>query len=491
MMKSRNEAELSADDLISLNGIDGTTGNYLVPPMPPTSAVALARGKPQDRERSSWLKRISDMLRRPFLGLPLGVEPTIVAQAGWAIVFAKDTSEEVRAALQPLVAHRRTHVPPDRGKVLEYRPGEAWKDWLKRHGAYPGSLAPTRMPYYVLLVGDPTAIPFEFQYLLDVEYAVGRLAFDRPEQYRQYAESIVAYETATTLPNGKEVVYWGTRHPTDRATQLSADYLIAPLALGKTATGDPHEPAIADALSYRSQCLKGRDATRSSLSEVLHAHGAALPPAMLFTASHGLGWPKKHKQQWPAQGALLCQDWTGFGSVQPGHYLAAADLTDDARVHGLVAFLFACYGAGTPAVDNFLEDCAGGPKPIAEQPFVAALPQRLLSHPQGTALAVIGHVDRAWGYSIRPPGVGPQLQPFRNFIGRVLGGEPVGHAMKDFSEKYATLSTELLSNLDDSQTGPRSTDEELAWMWIERNDAQNYVVLGDPAVRLRVNLLKH
>ena len=62
---------------------------------------------------------------------------------------------------------------------------------------------------------------------------------------------------------------------------------------------------------------------------------------------------------------------------------------------------------------------------IAEAaPFVAALPQRLLTHPGGGALAVIGHVERAWGYSIRPVGLGNRLLPFRNLLGRVLRGEP-------------------------------------------------------------------
>ena len=150
-----------------------------------------------------------------------------------------------------------------------------------------------------------------------------------------------------------------------------------------------------------------------------------------------------------------------------------------------MAFLFACYGAGTPAHDTFLTERGRGPVPIAEQSFVAALPQRLLSHPAGGALAVLGHVERAWGYSIRPPGVGAQIQPFRNLIGRILSGEPVGHATKDLSDKYATLSSELLAKLDETQPDRRPSDMELAWLWIERNDAQNYIVLGDPAVRSR------
>ena len=409
-------------------------------------------------------------------------------RAGWGIVFAADTPLVVQDALRPLIAHRRRHIPPDRCKMLEYRPGEAMKDWLKRHGVYTGSVTPTRIPYYLLLVGDPTTIPFEFQYLLDIEYAVGRLAFDQPDQYRLYAESVVDYETSTAVPNAREVVYWGTRHAADRATQMSADCLITPLHRGVPAE-DGQEPAIAEVLGYRSRCLKGRDASKANLLEVLHAPGQAGRPVLLFTASHGMGWPKGHVNQRPAQGALLCQDWTGFGSVRPVHYVSAADIADDARIHGLVAFHFACYGAGTPAFDPFLIDRGRGPISIAEQAFVAALPQRMLSHPQGGALAVLGHIERAWGYSIRPPGVGPQLVPFRNLIGRVLGGEPVGHATKDFSERYATLSADLLDKMDEIRPGERSSDEELAWTWIERNDAQNYVVLGDPAVRLCVDHL--
>ena len=122
--------------------------------------------------------------------------------------------------MEPLVAHRRRQVPPDRCKVLEYRPHEFLKDWLKRHGVALGAVTPTKVPY-LLLVGTPDAIPFEFQYLLDIEYAVGRLAFDSPDQYGPYAESVVHYETATAVPNAREVVYWGTRHQADRAAPIA------------------------------------------------------------------------------------------------------------------------------------------------------------------------------------------------------------------------------------------------------------------------------
>jgi len=477
------------DDII-LNGINGATGEYLVPPIAPAEAVALARGRPTESLLGAWFRAVASVFKRPKLGLPMDVDPTNPARAGWAVVLPAGAPPELRAAVQPLIDRRKAVVPPDRCKVLEYRPGETMKKWLQRHGVAPGSVVPTKVPYYVTLVGGPADIPFDFQYLLDVEYAVGRLGFDTPEQYRRYAEGVAAYETGSAVRNAKEVVFWGTRHPADRSTQMSADSLIRPLAEGVPAAGDqPAEEPVAAGRGYRSRCFKAADATKARLLEMLHPTTGTAPPAVLFTASHGMGWPKDDARQRPAQGALLCQDWPGFGQVAPAHYLTAPEVEPGASVGGVVAFVFACYGVGTPATDNFLTERGRGPVAVAPSPFVAALPQRLLSHPNGPALAVVGHVERAWGYSIRPTGAGAQIGPFRDFLTRVMAGEPVGHATRNFSERYAVLSSELLSILDETSPGPKPPPQEIAATWAERNDAQNYVLLGDPAVRLRADLL--
>jgi hypothetical protein len=478
-----------SDPGIVLNGINALTGEYLVQPMTLGEAAIRARGTPPPAEQVKWLRWLVQRLSGRFFGLPMDVEPTDLAQSGWAVVFTPDTPQAVRQALQPLIDLRGRQVPPDRHKVLEYKPGETREAWLAKYGAHGADVLPTRIPYYLMLVGSPEVIPFEFQFLLDIDYAVGRVAFDRPEDYGRYAEAVVAYETAAVAANSKEVVYWATQHDEDPATQLSADSLVRPLSEGLPAAGgDPAQLAIAARMKYRTRCLLGEEATRANLLEVLHSRQQP-PPAMLFTASHGMGgWPKGDARQRPTSGALLCQDWPGFGRIKPEHYLTANDVEADARLQGLVAFVFACYGAGTPRYDPFLLDRAGGPVEIAEAPFVAALAQRMLA---GGALAVIGHVERAWAYSIQPQGVGAQLQPFRNLIGRVLAGDPIGHTTIDFSQRYATYSTELLSKLDSSLPAARlPTDAELVRAWIVRNDAQNYLVLGDPAVRLRVGELR-
>ena len=60
------------------------------------------------------------------------------------------------------------------------------------------------------------------------------------------------------------------------------------------------------------------------------------------------------------------------------------------------------------------------------------------------------------------------------------------YPVKDFSERYAALSTNLSGLLEEIGFGAQVTDDELSRTWTERNDAQNYAVVGDPGVRLRV-----
>ena len=125
-------------------------------------------------------------------GLPFNVDFNKLEEAGWGIVFHEDTPQEVRAALAPLVAARRGQAKT-LFKELDYKKGEQTRDWYQRQGISVGGMDPEIVPYYLLVVGPPDLIPFEFQYLLGIEYAVGRLAFDAAAEYEHYARSILAY----------------------------------------------------------------------------------------------------------------------------------------------------------------------------------------------------------------------------------------------------------------------------------------------------------
>jgi len=460
-----------------VNGVSGLTGELLVPSLDVRRAAELARGRPADADLGRWLKEVWKKLTSKWLGLPLGVDPREPGKAGWGVVFHEAESAAVRAAVEPLIEHRRQRLGAAAVRVLDYRSGEEWRHWLARHGAEPGSVLPQRVPYYLLLVGAPTGIPYDLERLLAVEYAVGRLGFDAAAEYAQYAESLIRYETAAGAPTARRADFFAVRHAFDPVTQLTADRLARPLATG-----------LPGRYGFSTRELRAESATKASLGEIFRPPQGTLPPAFLFTAAHGLGWPKGHPQQRGEQGALVCQDWPSAGAIDRRHYFSAADLPSDARVHGLIAFLFACYGAGTPQRDEYLVEPGKPPREIAERPFVAALPNALLAHPQGGALAVIGHVERAWTYSIVDDADREQLLPFENTLGGILLGWPVGHALS-FRERYAALAAGLLKLHENARWGLAVADNELAAAWVESNDARNYAVLGDPAVRLRIEAM--
>ena len=445
---------MTNQDMVYCNGIDPDTGTYALPPFSIDDLAKNIRSRPGSPE---FLTLHDEALTRSFAAA-FGVDKEKPAEAGWAIVFHEETPQDVKEALAPLLTLRSQQAGA-LFRQLDYKQGEQLRDWYHRHGISPGNLEPATVPYYLLLVGPPTLIPFDFQYLLGIEYAVGRLDFDQASAYGRYAQSVVDYEQSQLVENTKDIVYWGTQHPNDPATGLSTSMLILPLANGvEGATSSLKEP-INKAVGYQRRLYSADQATKAQLLSVLNG---PKPPALLFTASHGMALKAGQPQQPTDQGALLCQDWPGFGRVGANHYLAAADISDDASVRGLVAFIFACFGAGTPDTDQFLQDLgeASSTPKLAPQPFVAALPRRLLSHPKGSALAVIGHVDRAWGFSIQPlKSTGPQIEVFRNTLGYILTGSPIGHALTmDFGQKFATLSTELLSALSPTALPQNQTE---------------------------------
>ena len=80
---------------------------------------------------------------------------------------------------------------------------------------------------------------------------------------------------------------------------------------------------------------------------------------------------------------------------------------------------------GWPKFDTYREFDTN-PVKIAEAPAMARLPQALLSHPNGAALAVFAHVDEAHVY-VGQEGA-TQLDGFRSIMERVMAGKRFGHA---------------------------------------------------------------
>jgi len=470
------------EPLLWFNGIDARRGGYLLPPVPPRHLADLACGATVDRGRvrelQAWVARGEGKTRR---GLKEGLDPAKLDEAGWGVIFpCSADSVALREALAPLLDLRRAQAGKRRECFFRefagddgYRDGESKVAFLARHGAGPGPADPEKVPYYLLLAGDPEAIPFSFQYQLDVQYAVGRLCFDELEDYRRYAESVVAAETGGTGRRPR-ACFFAPANQGDPVTGSTNAHLVQPVAAG----------VRRDQPGWNVETVLGEEATRGRLGGLLDE-----APAFLFAACHGLGFAAGDPEQRDLQGALVCQDWPGPGpgAIDREHYFAAEDVGAQAHVHGLVAFCYACFGAGTPRWDDFTRKSQGPRRELSSGAFLGRLPQRLLSHPRGGALAVVGHVERAWGFSLAWPDAGPQITAFESTVRRLLDGKPVGWAMEVFNQRYAELASDLAAEVEALGFGKKLDETVLADLWTASHDARNYTIIGDPAVRIACN----
>lgn len=467
---------------IAFQGLDGTTGDYLFPPLTLPEMATLAGGETLAPDQRSELIRRSKQKGNRIRGTRAGVDATRLQEAGWGVIMPYGIDPAIREALSPLLEWRRAQASAEKEHLYRefagaegFLPEDTKDGFLRRQKAGPGPVDPDRVPYYLLLVGDPDVIPFSFQHQLDVAYAVGRVHFGTVEEYAHYARSVVAAEKAGPR-RARRVTFFGTKNPDDAATSSSANQLVEPLA-GKRdwPAGWSAEPVLAEA------------ATKTRLSRLL---GGEETPALLVAACHGLGFPSGHHLQRACQGALVCQDWPGPDEwrgrpVPPDFYLSAEDIPSQADLLGLVCFCYTCYGAGTPRLDSFSHRLrsSGAPAEIAPASFVAALPQRLLGHPNGGALAVIGHVERAWSVSYLWQDTA-QLTVFESMLADLMRGVPVGAAMEYLNQRYAEVATLLSDELEGVSLGKKPNPATLASLWTANNDARGYAVIGDPAVRL-------
>ena len=404
--------------------------------------------------------------------------------AGWTILVSeKDPRKDaIVEALRPL-AEARGMKDPSKPLLFTDEGPDRWGPWLvERYHAL--DLKGEVVPSYVLIIGDPSQVPFGFQSLLDQAASVGRLDFEKVEDYATYCGKLLGLEGAPAPVVTREALFFATDGGLEDPTYFSRKYMAEPLAKH---VRDSHRLATTE--------IAGEEATKGKLLDAFKTSKAAL----VYTASHGLGATSETAQvQAQFNGAICCH--SAGGPLTPDQLLAAQDVPmDKPFLEGAVFFQFACFGYGTPAVSEYahwLPESWGKAAKLTDRDFVAALPRKLLAHPRGP-IAFIGHLDTAFLHAFadasQPHTVDrwhARIAPFKKAIDQILGVQPSGLAMEGLNTRYAQCNAVLANTADRIQRGTMTWDDDnLASFldtWITRGDAQNYMVLGDPAANLRL-----
>lgn len=416
---------------------------------------------------------------RPKRELPVTVDSHKLSQARWGMVCHPDDVEMLRFQLAPLLEKRKR----DQKKKVDFfvvgeKETETASMFLGDKDHAEGVVDPEKLPYYLLIASHPDKIPFDFQYQLGVDRAVGRIAFDSPDDYGRYARAVVEAEEGGAVAAPRATVFSVENEDDDIAPAL-AKYLSLPLA--DRLKGFP---------GWKAKLFRADQATKESLQRLLAAETEA-PPGLLLVSSHGASVSKALKDglvQQLLQGALICQQQDGDGD----RLFSAFDVPEGAKLTGQIAFLFACYGGGTPILDNFptyrmAKGESERPDPrrsLTDRAFVAKLPQKLLSH--GT-LATVAHIDRGWLLSFVWT-VGNRAisstASLEDTLLRLLMGERLGHAFRPLQRRAASISFRLNQVLEHVRDGLAVDPTYLGQLWLTASDARNLVILGDPAVYL-------
>jgi hypothetical protein len=466
---------------ILANGINYTTGEPLAEPLGELAfadCVSQSLGKNGEEVRALAQATASGAASRGEFQRQPTADQGDPRAAGWTfLVNANDPQKDALiVALRPL-AEQRGMPHPDRPLLYHGESSDGWFDWMTDNFS---PLVLEKVPLYVLIAGGPDQVPFAFQSMLGSAAAVGRVSFETLDELNTYVEKILRLEGAPAPIPQRSALFFAPDYGYYDATHYSCEFLAKPLA-----------DHLHDQSGVPTQSLFAAQATLPALDQAL----CAASPALVFSASHGLAAPGEDPTvQRRLNGAICCHRRPG----QPrAEWLYSADdipMTEP-FLEGSVFFQFACYGYGTPAESDFAH-WLGNPALNTTSDFIAALPRRLLAHPHGP-LAYIGHVDTAFLHGITDPADvyltdrwSPRIAPFQQAVDQLMNARPPGLAISDLHARANICNAQLTATYDRIQRGsyPQADNFKvrLANLFITRSDAQNYMILGDPAVQLRM-----
>ena len=153
-----------------------------------------------------------------------------------------------------------------------------------------------------------------------------------------------------------------------------------------------------------------------------------------------------------------------------------------AQLVGTMCFVFACFGGA----------CPGGqlPGPPAGDPLALA-PEAVHRRPAAAPAALGGPCGAGAHGSglelrVRERQRCPAGPDDSRAVEGLMRGVPAGRCADQFQDQWGALRPSSICARSPPQRHPAGLSEALANLAIARDDARNYMVLGDPAARLRI-----
>jgi hypothetical protein len=413
-------------------------------------------------------------------------EANDLAAQRWAVIAPEGPEgDAMLGRIERLIAHRQAQQEAP-VKIYRVPPGMPAADaahWRKQVFEPPG-VRRRDLPRYQLVLGDLHQVSADLQVIQGSTGFVGRLAFDRLEDYEAYVDKLLRWEGTPAPVSRARAVFHTVKDRTSATTTGHQCLMVPGLALARRYHDEGDFPASAVLEVDHGYTPKPGPLLEEAIKD---------EPGVLLTMSHGAGAPRSGWRSGEQQ--RLVQGGMSFGPA--GGLLTGEALAGRPFMPGGVWLMLACFGAGTPerskyqrwleqlaATGSFMgsTEAVGASLPADGRPFTAAVPKAVLASPQGP-LAFIGHVDLAWTYSFRERDTGTPVDRPERFID-VLHGllrrDRAGVAFAQLLRHYGQTNTDLTMLLDSGADEP----DRLGHLWMLRNDLAGYMLLGDPAVRL-------
>ncbi len=385
------------------------------------------------------------------------------AAGNWAVVYsaACPLRGDIERALAPLIKQRDGHAI----EIPQMNPAE-FVDWISDQQQQ------NALPPYLMICDDLDNIPIEYQFILNASRVTGRMWHPDADRLAAYAQKVVDFERGG---NG-----------------ATKDVIATPADDAVTA-GDLHR--IVDPIGEHLDLsvLQGDAFDRTRLLD------AAREARLLALYTHGLGLTQdEHAESPDLEGAfVLDTDAAGRdGLLGPG------DLPDGPFVPGGVVFTPACLSGGTQGDSDF----AGWIGWAALAPFLASpaslspTVQALLHAAQGP-LAVVAHFDISVAggdkmENLAAPDWDIQMWTHYGLLRALQRGSNVGRAtyrIRWAAGHYYAQAIYLFGQLRghfppvgaQAQRPVGQFIDSMNLFHVIATEMRNFVILGDPAVRLQ------